>query len=290
MRGEITQMAVEAHDPSKLSLEVRFEVPEGRSPCFLSSLTGRLLVNDLPIGEHVVPDPQRMRDVPSPIKAGSFKLGMYTHVNRRAVDSVEAGLRTADLGVRLELTSCLHEAVEHKQVNQVWTYAAGATVWNALHCAPYVLLRSHWLTMLQNAKLYGVECFEVRVPVPPGDAVFRVALERLRDAEGAARRGDWSQVIGLSRNAIEALAKHANEGDNVKDGIRTLLASAFPGDARRQDLYDGLLNSLRQLCQTIGRHEQYPPIEATRSEAELVLAAHLRIFALLGDALTRPRS
>jgi hypothetical protein len=83
---------------------------------------------------------------------------------------------------------------------------------------------------------------------------------------------------------MEAAAKAEARKDEIKKGFELLFASAFPEHAKKAADLDEFAKALSEYAH-LGRHEAFPALQITRSEAEFVYTSTLGFFALLGRRL-----
>jgi len=114
--------------------------------------------------------------------------------------------------------------------------------------------------------------------------ILATAIARLREAEGRLRAGDYRGVIAKCRDALESAAKYEAAGD-VSKGFDLLFTRAFKGDATKPPLVEKIVLALRDHANALGRHEQYPVLPASRSEAEFCYATTVALFSMLSRRL-----
>ena len=112
-----------------------------------------------------------------------------------------------------------------------------------------------------------------------------VLVDKLTPRFDAYKRGDYDITLFECRGAMEAMAKHASQGD-TKQGFSLIGQRAFGDDELRKDVTDGVIKALAEYSHALGRHQQYPPVRVTQAEAEFALASHIQLVALLTRAIS----
>ncbi len=289
MRCQIANIYVQTTQPPKLTVTLDATHVDSK-PVFLTSLTGRLIANGHVIIEHLVVDSQSLRGVEALFRQKDERrsFNLYGAVSLRGVEAVERTRGTEDVRITSDFTSVMLEAIEGRPKPNEHTFLAGQPFWNQVWAQDRVYSRSDWLKLLSALGFGEVEIFELPRASLADDPPFLAAIEHLRDAETAFRQHQFDTTLFKCRKAVEAMGKHAANG-NLKKGFELALGEAFGDDQVRIGVFDGMLKALSELDHTLGRHEQYPPVKVTRQEAEFALSAHVRLFGLLTTTIAERR-
>ena len=152
-------------------------------------------------------------------------------------------------------------------------------------CAtPVQVPQSEWVALLHKMGWSELSLFEVPTLPLRDDPNLATAIGRVREAEGRLRGGDYRGVIAKCRDALESAAKYEAAGD-VSKGFDLLFKRAFKGDESKPPLVDKIVHALRDHANELGRHEQYPALPASRSEAEFCFATTVALFSMLSRRL-----
>jgi hypothetical protein len=183
--------------------------------------------------------------------------------------------------VRLQAQHVLAEAPQHGL--EGWTLSP--QVWLQEIVASTEVPLSEWVRRLGEMGWTEISLFEVPILPLVGDPNLSVALDRLRDAETRLRGGDYKGVLTKCRDAFESAARYEAAGD-TKRGFDALLERAERGDARKRAPLNAIILALSDFAHQLARHEQYPEIGVSRSEADLCYASTVAIFSLLGRRMS----
>lgn len=174
----------------------------------------------------------------------------------------------------------------HGNMSYVWQRESDpAAMWESVQLS-VTIPRSEWLKRLKEMEWEEHELFEIHTLPLVHDAPLKIALERLREAQTALRHADFPGVLVKCRACMESAAKHKSRGDTRK-GFALLLETAFPRDTEKQGAYDKLIGGLKAVADTLGRHEQYPPIQVAREEAEFCFVATVGLLSMLSRRLVQ---
>jgi hypothetical protein len=251
---------------------------------FLVNLDGRLL-----FGNRVVSEPVRVSRIhwSQGSRArlwGGQQLGieLVAILSDSAIQFVEDSRGTADISFSLEFQYQWHEA--EKRDRDVYT--SGALHWEQGAAQFPAIARSRWLQLLGEMQWTEIEVFELRTTPFTHFEHLATATARMRDAEAAFRNGDWNGVLFHCRAALEGAAKSQARSDNLKQGFDLLFASAVPEHSEKRKVLDAFVTDLSDYAH-FGRHEKFPALQITRSEAEFVYTTTLGLFSFLGRRLSK---
>jgi hypothetical protein len=203
-------------------------------------------------------------------------------VSDSAIQFVEEIRGAGDLSFQLELQYQWHESVR----GDGETYVLGAINWDNRVAQSQPIARSRWLQLLAEMKWSEIDVFEVRTASFSHFEDLPTAASRLRHAESALRNGDWNGVLAHCRAALEGAAKAQTRSDDLRKGFELLFSAAVPEHSQKRAVLDDFVKALSAYAH-FGRHESFPALQITRSEAELVYTTTLSLFSFLGRRLSK---
>ena len=211
-----------------------------------------------------------------------LSFALWAALSDSAIRFVESTRGGVDIPLQLEFQYKWQELVK----GDGGSFAFGPVNWNegTANCPP--IARSRWLQILSEMSWSEIEVFELHAGRFQDFENLPKAIERIRSAENALRNGDWNGVLAHCRAALEAAAKSQARSDDVKTGFELLFAAALPEHANKRSELDKFVKALSGYAQ-LGRHEDFPALQITKSEAEFVYATTLSLFTLLGQRLSR---
>jgi len=234
----------------------------------------------------VVSEPVRLADVtwpegsPELLRDRQFAIQLIAPLSNAAIGFIEENRGGNDLDFQLELQYRWQEALKSAPGS-----CAGKVHWASPSLAQFrSVARSSWLKHLAEMQWCESELFEVARGAIGSHQDLSEALSRLNQAQASFRNGDWNGVLLHCRLAMEGTAKVHAKSDDVKRGYEILLNLAMPEHEAKRAALDTLIHALTDYCH-LGRHEKYPALQITRSEAEFVYTATLGLFSLLGRRL-----
>ncbi len=251
---------------------------------FLANLDGRLR-----FGDRVISEPVRASSIcwPENPRARLWtgqRLGieLVAVLSDSAIQFVEETRGTSDPSFQIELRYQWHEA----ERGNGQTYILGAVNWHERVAQFPAIARSRWLQLLAEMKWTEIEVFELRTAPFAHFENLPTAVARLRQAEGALRNGDWNGVLAHCRAALEAAAKSQARSDDPRKGFDLLFAAAVPEHSQKRAVLDDFVKALSAYAH-FGRHESFPALQITRSEAEFVYTTTLGLFSFLGRRISK---
>jgi hypothetical protein len=162
----------------------------------------------------------------------------------------------------------------------------GEVRWIESNASLDAIPHSEWLKRLKEMSWSEIELFEVhRLPLEEDENLGQ-ALRLLKEAEKSLRSGNWKDAIAGCRRAFESAAKYEAQGD-MKKGFELLLARALPEHEAKQAATNAVIKALSEYAHTLGRHEQYPALDASREEAEFAFTSTISLFSLLSRRLSK---
>lgn len=250
---------------------------------FLANLDGRLVFENQVIGEPVRAARVLWQEGTGARLRANQRLGMelVAILSDSAIQFVEDNRRTGDLSFQVELQYQWHEAVRRDGE----TYTVGPVNWEQ-RSVQFQVPRSRWLQLLGEVKWTEIEIFELRTDAFSHFDNLPSAIPRLRQAEGALRNGDWNGVLAHCRAALESAAKAQARSDDLRIGFELLFAAAVPEHSRKRSALNDFVNALSAYAH-LGRHESFPAMQITRSEAEFVYTTTLSLLSFLGRRLSK---
>ena len=254
------------------------------SDAFLANLDGRLLV-----GNRVISEPVRCSRIQWPEGSRArlwtrqqLGIELVAILSDSAIQFVEDTRGTGDLSFQLELQYQWHEAARGNGAS----YILGAVNWDQRTVQCPAIARSRWLQLLAEMKWTEIEVFELRTAPFAHFENLPTAVARLRQAEGALRNGDWNGVLAHCRAALEGAAKSQARSDELRKGFDLLFAAAVPEHNQKRAVLDDFVKALTAYAH-FGRHESFPALQITRSEAEFVYTTTLGLLSFLGRRLSK---
>jgi len=149
--------------------------------------------------------------------------------------------------------------------------------------AGYRIAASDWQHALEASGVGARRWFDAPLLPLGSDEYTEAALTYLDDAKAALEGGNWSDVVGNCRAAVEA-AGYA-DGSQKPNWDRWLKAGV-PDDKHRAEL-NAVLTALREHAQTVARHAKPPFIRAVREEAEFVYVTTISFFSMISRLMER---
>lgn len=250
---------------------------------FLSSIDGRLLFSN-----QVVSEPVRVARIHYPDSSRThlwrgLRLNMECAaiLPDASIRLVEDSRASGDVGFQLELRYQWQDAELTADSCVLGAICADERVAQG---AP--IARSRWLALLAEMEWSEIEVFELQTWPYRHFEKLPAAVPRLRQAEAAYRNGDWNGVLGHCRAALEAAAKAEARSDDVKKGFELLFGKVLPEHQEKRIAANSFVTALTSYAH-LGRHERFPALQITRSEAEFIYTSTLALFSFLGRRLSK---
>jgi hypothetical protein len=254
----------------------------GQSPAYLLNIQGRIRVNNQVVCSSISPENLHFGGSNvADLRRDSLISGtVLAPISAESIRWIEESHPSGDIVIAVELHHAWQEAVPSAVGNQV---TVGRVYWEIGH-KQHRIPRSDWLQLLKELGWHEFEIFEMPLQPLLEDPNLAAAVRLLRQAQDSQRRGDPAGVLAGCYQALECAAKFHAKTDSAKQGFEALLQASMPEHEDKRAKLDALIKCLRDYCQ-FGRHEKYPPVRITRSEAEFVLAATVGFFCLTSRRL-----
>jgi hypothetical protein len=126
--------------------------------------------------------------------------------------------------------------------------------------------REQWLQVLEKTGGHDFEVLEVQYGPAEKDH-FKRGVERVREARGALREGDYDRAVSICRKVLEA-AGHELEPGKGEAAFKQLFLSRA-GEKRGAE-YAGILSRVKQLA-GFAIHDFGSPEVYSRQEAQFVV-------------------
>jgi hypothetical protein len=211
----------------------------------------------------------------------NLSIELTAPLSAAAIQFIEDNRGSGDVALQLDLTYQWYEVAARD--GDKWSL--GPVNWNQhqAHCP--VIARSNWLALLTDMKWTEIEIFEVPSASFGEFQDLPAATARMRQAETSLRSGDYNGVLAHCRAAMEAAAKAQARSDEVKKGFELLFSAALPEHAEKRKILSEFVQKLSDYAH-LGRHESFPALQITKSEAQFVYTSTLGLFSFLGRRLS----
>jgi hypothetical protein len=213
------------------------------------------------------------------VRGGSTQLDLRLPMDRERIAFVE---KYRDGPIVFDLKVWLRCRVLTKKMPEVYSspVVPGRSDVAENSSVKWSIDRDQWVSFLKTLGWSEIEIFEI----PGGQGIdareLTEAIKELRDAETAFRRRDNPNLVLIHcYAALEAAAKYKGS-NNTKLGFDTIVAEAFPGDSKKGNTMNKLIQQVKDFAQ-LARHKDHPVPRITWAEARFILSTTLGVFEVL---------
>jgi len=129
--------------------------------------------------------------------------------------------------------------------------------------------QSEWVSMLGEMSYRRFRVFEIPIPEPPKETPIESSLKYVKEAIKSFNTGDYDDVLGNCRNAIE-------EFEKADLNFQEILKSES-----KAEKFNGIIRKVKDYS-NLGVH---PGVKINRKDAEMILHFTLSTIRFLGEAL-----